>query len=227
VIRPFPAYVSDQHLRTYTIRRRLSGGIVILRIRMKLLPTTGFMTMVLLAACGPAGSGNIVSQERETGQFESIEVSGGIDLTLTVDAAADGSVTVIYDENLLDRIVTEVDGTTLVIRSGGNFNVFGSGRRVEVTTATLEELSVSGGSDVDATGSLDRLVVSASGGSDLDLSDLVVDSMVMAASGGSDVAVNVTGEIVGNASGGSNLTIRGQPARQDIEVSGGADVSND
>jgi hypothetical protein len=114
-----------------------------------------------------------------------------------------------------------------VIRSGGNFNVFGSGRRVEVTTATLEELSVSGGSDVDATGSLDRLVVSASGGSDLDLSDLVVDSMVMAASGGSDVAVNVTGEIVGNASGGSNLTIRGQPARQDIEVSGGADVSND
>jgi hypothetical protein len=59
---------------------------------MKLLPTTGFMTMVLLAACGPAGSGNIVSQERETGQFESIEVSGGIDLALTVDAAADGSM---------------------------------------------------------------------------------------------------------------------------------------
>jgi len=86
---------------------------------------------------------------------------------------------------------------------------------------------LSGGSDVDATGSLDRLVVGASGGSDLDLSDLVVDSMVMAASGGSDVAVNVTGEIVGNASGGSNLTIRGEPARQDIEVSGGAEVGND
>jgi hypothetical protein len=50
-------------------------------------------------------------------------------------------------------------------------------------------------------------------------------------SGVSDVdatgSVNVTGEIVGNASGGSNLTIRGEPARQDIEVSGGAEVGND
>ena len=198
-----------------------------LRIRMKLLPSAGVLGMVLVAACGPAGSGNIVSQERETGEFESIEVSGGIDLTLTVDATADDSVTVIYDENLLDRIVTEVEGSTLVIRSEGSFNVFGSGCRVEVTTATLEELAVSGGSDVEAAGSLDRLVVGASGGSDLDLSDLVVDSMVIAASGGSDVTANVTGEIVGDVSGGSNLTIGGDPARQDIEVSGGADVSND
>jgi hypothetical protein len=197
------------------------------RTSTKHLAKTALLAVVLLAACGPAGSGNIVSQERDIGQFESIEVSGGIDLTLTVDAGADGSVTVIYDENLVDRIVTEVEGSTLVIRSEGSFNVFGSGRRVEVTTATLEELAVSGGSDVEAAGSLDRLVVGASGGSDLDLSDLVVDSMVIAASGGSDVTANVTGEIVGDVSGGSNLTIGGDPARQDIEVSGGADVSND
>ena len=193
---------------------------------MKLLAGTGLCS-VFLAACGPAGSGNIVSQERETERFENIEVSGGIDLTLTVDSAAGTSVTVIYDENLLDRIVTEVEGTTLVIRSGASFNAFGSGRRVEVTTAALGELAVSGGSDVDAAGSLDTLVVGASGGSDLDLSDLVVDSMVIDASGGSDVTVNVTGEIVGNVSGGSDLVIGGEPARQDIEVSGGADVRND
>lgn len=46
-------------------------------------------------------------------------------------------------------------------------------------------------------------------------------------SGGSNVTVNVTDEIVGNASGGSDLTILGDPAGQRIDVSGGAEVRNE
>jgi hypothetical protein len=180
-----------------------------------------------IAACGPMGSGNLVSEERVVGEFEGIHVSGGIDLALTVDPSADVSVTVVYDDNLLERIETEVEGTTLVIRSRGSYSVSGPGRLVEVTTPALEELAASGGSDVDGSGTLDMLVIAASGGSDLDLSDLVAGSVSVNASGGSDVTVNVTEEVVGSASGGSNLTILGDPASQRIDVSGGADVSNE
>jgi len=182
---------------------------------------------VLIAACGPIGSGDLVSEDREVGEFEGIQVSGGIDLVLTVDPAADVSVTVVYDDNLLERIETEVEGTTLVIRSRGSYSVSGPGRHVEVTTPALEELAASGGSDVEGSGTLDMLVITASGGSDLDLSDLVAGSVSVNASGGSDVTVNVTEEVVGSASGGSNLTILGDPTSQRVDDSGGAAVSNE
>ncbi|MGH8871071.1 MAG: GIN domain-containing protein [Acidimicrobiia bacterium] len=181
----------------------------------------------LLTACGPMGSGKIVSEAREIGAFESIEVSGGIDLSLTVDETADSSVTVIYDDNLLDRIVTEIEGTTLVIRSRGSITILGEGRRVEVTTPVLVELSASGGCDVDGGGALKSLSLDASGGSDVDFSDLVVGSMIISASGGSDARVSVTDEIAGDVSGGSDVTILGDPANRRLDVSGGADVSNE
>lgn len=104
---------------------------------------------LVVAACGPVGSGNIVSEPREFEAFDSIQISGGVDLALTVDDGAEASVTVVYDDNLQERIVTEVEGTTLVIRSRGNFNVVGDGRHVEVVAPALDELSASGGSDVD------------------------------------------------------------------------------
>jgi hypothetical protein len=195
---------------------------------MKYLRLSGAVIAVMsIAACGPIGSGDLVSEEREVGEFEGIHVSGGIDLDLTVDPAAAVSVTVVYDDNLLERIETEVEGTTLVIRSRGSYSVSGPGRLVEVTTPVLEELAASGGSDVDGSGTLDMLLIAASGGSDLDLSDLVAGSVSVNASGGSDVTVNVTEEVVGSASGGSDLTILGDPASQRIDVSGGADVNNE
>jgi hypothetical protein len=182
------------------------------------------MASTLLTACGPSGSGNLVTEAREVGEFTSLEVSGGIDLRLTVDPSATTSVSVIYDDNLLDRIVTEVDGDTLTVRSRGPFNVFGSGRIVEVTTPTLQSLTASGGSDVDGTGATESLAVEVSGGADLDLGDLVAGTVVLRASGGADVTVNVTDEISGEASGGADVTVRGDPVNQSIDVSGGADV---
>ena len=179
---------------------------------------------VLGAACGPSGSGNIVSEVREVGEFESIEVSGGIDLRLTVDPGATDSVVVVYDDNLLDQIVTEVNGSTLVIGSEGSFNILGSGRVVEVTASSLERLSASGGSEVDVTGGIETLSLEASGGSDVDASDLTVVSMRIEASGGADVTVNVTGEVSGSASGGADVTVLGEPGTTNIDVSGGADV---
>jgi len=196
-------------------------------MRYKRLVIAAVIATALLAACGPRGSGNIVTEVREVGEFANIEVSGGIDLRLTVDPAAPFTVSAIYDDNLLDRVVTEVEGNTLVVRSSGTLSVFGSGRVVEVSMPNLEGLTASGGSDVDGNGAAESIIVEASGGADLDLGGLVVDVMELHASGGADVTVNVTGDVSGDASGGSDVTIRGDPAARDIDVSGGADVNSD
>ncbi len=164
------------------------------------------MAAALLTVCGPRGSGNIVTETRDVGEFASLEVSGGIDLRLTVDPSATTSVAVIYEDNVLDRIVTEVDGDTLVVGSRGSFNVFGSGRMVKVTMPTLDSLTASGGTDVDGSGVAESLSVEVSGGTDADLAELVVGAMVLHASGGADVTVNVTDEISGDASGGADVS---------------------
>lgn len=111
--------------------------------------------LILLPACGTTGSGNLVTEERDVGDFDSIEVSGGIDLRLTVDPDSSSTVSVTYDDNIIDRIRTEVDGGRLRIGSEG-----------------------------------------------------------------------VTESISGEASGGADLIVQGDPPLQNIDVSGGADVGN-
>ncbi|HEY6628432.1 MAG TPA: DUF2807 domain-containing protein [Acidimicrobiia bacterium] len=180
-----------------------------------------------LAACGPSGSGNVVSDQRDVGVFDSIEVSGGIALRLNVDPSATVSVTVNYDDNIIDLIVTEVDGTTLQIESKGTYNTIGGeDRYVEVTVPTLLGLTASGGADVIGQGALDVLDVNASGGANVDLALLPVGDVTLEASGGANIVVNVTDAITGTASGGADVSVQGDPPLQNIDVSGGADLSN-
>jgi hypothetical protein len=186
-----------------------------------------FILCGLLAACGPTGSGEIVSEEREVGEFEGIEVSGGIELILTVNPNLATSVIVTYDDNVVDRIRTEVDGSTLRIDSKGSFNIIGGeGRFVEVAVARLEGLTASGGSTVVGEGGTEALALEASGGADVDLSLLPVTALTLQASGGASVIAHAGESITGEASGGADVVVLGDPALQDIDVSGGAEVSN-
>jgi hypothetical protein len=190
--------------------------------------TGGCLVLALVAAACTTGSGNVVTDTRDLGDFEGIDVSGGIEVRVTVDPAATTTVAVVFDDNLLDHIVTDVDGTTLQVSGRGSFNVPGSGRFVEITTPTLTALEASGGSEVTVAGAdVESLTLSASGGADADLADLTIAVVDLEASGGASVTVNVTGEITGQASGGADVTILGNPGRQVIDVSGGADVSNE
>lgn len=182
--------------------------------------------LALLSACGPTGSGELVTEEREVGEFDSIEVSGGIELRLTVDPNSSPSVSVTYDDNIIDRIRTEVGSSTLRIDSEGSFNIIGGdGRFVEVTVADLRRLVASGGTEVIGEGESDLLDPEARGGADVDLGEITVGDMTLQASGGASVIVTVTAAVTGNASGGADVVIQGDPPFQSIDTSGGADVS--
>jgi hypothetical protein len=93
--------------------------------------------VVTAVACGSTGSGTIVSETREVGSFDRIEVSSGIAVEINVDPGAPAGVTSVYDDNLQDKIITEVNGDTLVIEVQGNVIAPGSGRMVNVAMPVL------------------------------------------------------------------------------------------
>lgn len=195
---------------------------------MRLLPT---ILALALGACGigflggEEGSGNLVTETREVGAFSNIDVGSAITLEVNVVESAATSVTVTFDDNILDKVATRVQGDTLTIDISGSVNLTGGAQRiVSVTTPTLDALTADEASHVTVSGSTASLVLETSGASSVDLSELSVGDVQLDASGASTVVLEATGVISGSASGASNITVRGNPASVLIETSGASSV---
>jgi hypothetical protein len=188
----------------------------------------GALLVVSQAACGVEGSGNIVSEVREVTGFDSIDVSAGIDVDVSVVDGADYSVTVNYDDNVLDKLVTDVSSGTLVVKFNGSVRLSGSNldRLVTVAMPRLEALEASGGADIIARGPADRLDIEASGGASINAADLLAVDVTVDASGGASVRVFAAGSVTGDASGGASVDVIGTPGVLDVDTSGGASVSS-
>jgi hypothetical protein len=177
-------------------------------------------------------SAPVAGQEQESrplSGFDAVEVGGGIDLLLRQGASF--AVTVHADDGELADIVTEVDGKTLQIHRKNSFNFFHWGDQhgsVEVTLPTLVSLSAGGGSDVTAQGTFtsDKLHVSASGGSDVEI-DVAAGSLDAETSGGSDLRLTGSARSARvRSSGGSDLNARDLTVDEaDVDSSGGSDLA--
>ena len=187
----------------------------------------GLVLVLALTAvgCASTGSGDIVSETREVGSFDRIEVSSGIAVEITVDPAAPAAVTSIYDDNLQDKIITEVNGDTLVIEVRGDVIAPGSGRMVKVAMPVLIGLAADGGAYAQGVGAAEQLELRAKGGAAIDLEDMVVQTMDIGLEGGSNATVNALLEITGQVTGGATLTLTNNPASRDLDLSGGGKVS--
>ena len=184
---------------------------------------------LLLAACdGEVASGELVTEERSVDPFDSLDIRDGVNVELTVDSGADRSVSVTYDDNLLDNVITRVSGDTLVIEFSGSVTSFGGRNRVvDVVVDSIDQIELSGGANLTASGSIAGYTVEASGGANADLSDLQAGKIEVRVSGGANVEVFATEEIEGEASGGANLTVVGSPGTVAIDTTGGANVDID
>ncbi|SFE36927.1 head GIN domain-containing protein [Thermophagus xiamenensis] len=162
------------------------------------------------------------------GQFNEIAVSSGIDLIIS-----QGEPTEIFvegDDDILNKIKTEVKGNRLNIYFDSNFLSWAFNfkeAKVYVTTNDIQKLIASAGSNIKCIGEIngESLVVTASGGADINIS-LKAKDIIFNASGGADIWVEGEADNVeARASGGSDIMARKLIAQRVKAVaSGGADV---
>jgi ribosomal protein S6E (S10) len=144
---------------------------------------------------------------RNVGSFNSIEVSGGIDLYLS---AGDEAVAVSASKpEYRDHIRTEVQSGVLKIWFDTRRGVSINGSRnlkAYVSYKKLKSLNASGGSDIAVDGML------------------AADELSLQVSGGSDFEGKVDASRLSvRQSGGSDVKISGKAAKLEVEASGGSD----
>lgn len=170
-----------------------------------------FIAVSLLVSCNTnriRPSGNILSVERSVGHFDGVEVSSGLNATVTI---GDGEgVTVTADDNILPYIETFTDGGTLRVKVRRH-TYFRGNPRISVAVAAAE---------------IDH--VSASGGSRVDLKNgLTTNNLSIDLSGGPHFkgSATVDGRLEAEVSGGGEIDINGSCGDLDLKCSGGSEFS--
>ena len=191
---------------------------------------------------GVSGSGNIQTEQRNVGEFKSIDVSGAF--TVEIVAQKDFAVEVEADDNLLPLVKTEVEDGVLKIEREEHFwsnskilvrvfapnieNLDVSGAsKISVNDLSNEflNLDVSGASKIEIKGKTNRLKIDLSGASKIDAENLTAEYVSVEASGASKVDVFVTNELYADLSGASRVNYSGEPNNVQEKTSGASSVS--
>jgi hypothetical protein len=160
-----------------------------------------FLAALVFASCSYMGgkrvhgNGNVVSQDRTTGKFNSVHVSGALDVYLKQDSAQQ-AVKVETDENLQELIETREENGILYISPRNNYNLDPSNEKIKifVTAPHFRSLGVSGASNIyteNRITSVEPLDIDLSGASEIKL-DIKAPRINTEASGASSVIL--TGE---------------------------------
>lgn len=96
------------------------------------------------------GSGVQVMESRTLPVFGSVDLAGSNNVFIRI--GEEQSVQVYGDDNLIDRVTTDVDATTLVIGSKSGSYSTNSPMRVEVSVPSLRDLTLSGSGTVMVSG---------------------------------------------------------------------------
>ncbi len=188
--------------------------------------------LIFIAACSTAlpmaglvGSGRSTTQTYDFSDFDSIELSDGIEADIT--AASSYGVEVTVDDNLLDRLEVEQRGKTVKIGLKPFTAVRNLHLHARITLPVLVSLDASGGSraavsDFDST---QPMRVTASGASEV-RGDMVTGDLNVNLSGASELELDGRGgDLRVTASGASNADLHNYAvADADVEASGASRV---
>jgi hypothetical protein len=192
---------------------------------MRALPLLGLLAVVSSTS---ALAANKVTETRKIGDFQAIEVAGGVTLEVKKGPT---SLTIEGDAEAVKLYGTEVVGNVLQIKSKAkSWNLSRGEILVKVTTPSLSRLEASGGVHASLTDvAAPKFSAELSGGVELDAPKLSVDTLELEASGG--VTMNLSGKARDarlNLSGGVELKGKGlEISKVKVDASGGcnADVT--
>jgi len=168
-----------------------------------------FFTLLAFASCDQrTGSGDIVTEKRNTGNFTGISVGSAFDVEIRTGAVTE--VEVEADDNLIKDIETKVTGDVLKIstRHGSGFN--NAHLKVFVTVPEIRSIKTSGAANVKATD-----VLKSSGKISLDVSG----------AGGIKAQVDAP-EIYAEASGAGNIELSGRTRSYKLKATGSGEIKS-
>ncbi len=140
------------------------------------------------------GNGNVVSEDRITGDFDGLKVSSGIDVF--IKQGTNISLMVEADDNLLDILKTEVTDNTLKIYTSKNVRKSRS-MKIYLVYEELNSIRVTSAGDVKGENTLqtDRLDIGLSSAGDLEL-DLQADEVHCDISSSGDARLSGTTDLL-------------------------------
>ncbi|MEH6681553.1 MAG: head GIN domain-containing protein [Sediminicola sp.] len=155
------------------------------------------------------GNGNVVTEERSTGDYGSVSISGFFDVTL-IDGS-EGELTLKGEENLLEHIVTEVKNGNLVVKVENGVNLSPSswkdGISITIPVESIDGLTLSGSGDIVSKKTLES-------------SDFRTDI-----SGSGNIVLTVKAETISaNISGSGDMELSGYANNLEVSVSGSGNV---
>jgi hypothetical protein len=189
-----------------------------------------FSLVILVGANSIVIAGNSDKTEtREVRDFNAIKVSTGIDLYLKMGDTE--AVKIVADDDIIDRLVTEVkDGTLRIYMKRGDWFDWGGNktRKAYVTVKEIVAVDASSGSDVKTENTLEgeSLKINASSGSDVNM-DLYFKNVSLNTSSGSDA--RLSGKVKtfeAEASSGSDIKAQELESKIcKVRVSSGSDAT--
>ena len=174
------------------------------------------LALLIFSSCrflgwkGINGSGNIVTQSRTAERFNSIDVSGAIDVYLKQDSAQQ-SIKIETDDNLQEYIDIHESNGVLYISPRNSYNLDPSKKiKVYVSAAYFKRLSASGACNIYSENKL-----TSSETMDIDLT------------GASDIKLDVKApRINAEVTGASSVMLTGETKDFNVEGSGASDIKS-
>jgi len=151
------------------------------------------------------GNGNVITKTRNTNDYDAVKVSGFFDVTLV--KGEEGKITIKAESNLMDFIITEVDGDELIIKMKKGTNIqTKKGIYLTVPFKDIDKVALSGSGDISTEDSIT--------GKNLEVK--------LAGSGDIKLALNVN-EVSSKITGSGDITLTGKTNELDTSVTGSGD----
>ena len=198
---------------------------------------------VLLLVLAGCGGGPTVTQTRDLAPYTALDVEGGANVDVVPGDSQ--AVVVTGGKEVIDRVRTVVEDGRLHISIKDHGIVIGSDPfddvRIKVAAGALDTIQVQGagdlnlgridrdkltilvqgGADIDASGTVDDLVLQIEGAGDANLGGLEARTARVAVEGAGDADLNVSDELDVSIEGAGDVSYRGNPSvRQRVEGAG-------
>ncbi len=187
------------------------------------------------------GSGVAKTETRMVGAFSKINVTGSPEVEITVGSPA--SLTITADDNLLPIIETKVDGDTLDIGSTESYST-SLGVKLKITVPKFEGASVTGSSEIHATGvsardfiasvtgsgsivlagSADLLDGQITGSGEIKATELAAKNASVGVTGSGRVLVNASEKVDASITGSGSVRYSGNPPTVQKRITGSGQI---